>query len=529
VHVSLFKSTGARSRVLLATALAGFVHGLAFGATHPAALQWPAFASLGGIVFLLRSQRQWPLLLLCCALFWLASYAVGLRWIAEALVAPESLGIPLGSLVYGMLVVGLACASILSLWLAVVVSAPLRSDVLYCATLSSALLCGDLLRELLLPSFPWLSVGYAHIEGPFAALLPLVGVRGTGWFAQGTALFSGALVFSFRTRQPVLTLAALVGVALILPRTIPAATQERGSLRVAAYQTAVSPKDKFRASLFGRHLQDIGDFTRNQTAQLVVTPETAVPTSLRALTPAQEHFLEASVSATRALLFGAFSEDSREDVFNSAVLFQRASNNLQRTVYIKQHLAPIGEYAPPGFGWITDLLGFPITNLRSTEDPPQNFLVDDTTIIPSICQDLLYGDDLRTTTTSPRLLVNLSNVAFFKGSLVQAQLLNIARARALEQQIPVLIAANYGPTAFINASGVVERELPASLSGSLEVTVHPRSGTTLYARCGNALSDLIAGLTLATAALAPLLSRWSRPPSGGFRETCGSSASDGGS
>jgi apolipoprotein N-acyltransferase len=298
--------------------------------------------------------------------------------------------------------------------------------------------------------------------------------------------------------------------AVFLPLAIPAATQDRGSLRVAAYQTAVSPKDKFRASLFGRHLQDIGDFARNQTVQLVVTPETAVPTSLGALTPAQEHFLEGSVSATRALLFGAFSEDSRGDVFNSAVLFQRASNNLQRTVYIKQHLAPIGEYAPPGFGWLVELLDFPITNLRSTEDPPQNFVVNDTTIIPSICQDLLYGDDLRTTTTSPRLLVNLSNVAFFKAPLVRAQLLNIARARALEQQIPVLVAANYGPTALINASGIIERELPAGIPAPLEVTVHPRSGATLYARFGNELSYLIAGLTLAAAALTPLLSQRSR-------------------
>ena len=110
--------------------------------------------------------------------------------------------------------------------------------------------------------------------------------------------------------------------------------------------------------------------------------------------------------------------------------------------------------------WIVDLLNFPITNLRSTQNPPQNFVVAGTAIVPSICQDLLYGDDLRTTTTAPRMLVNLSNVAFFTAPLIRAQLLNIARARALEQQIPLLIAANYGPAAFINASGIIERELP---------------------------------------------------------------------
>ncbi|HEY6925902.1 MAG TPA: hypothetical protein VI653_20645, partial [Steroidobacteraceae bacterium] len=141
----------------------------------------------------------------------------------------------------------------------------------------------------------------------------------------------------------------------------------------------------------------------------------------------------------------------------------------------------------------------PISNPRPTQDAPRNFLVAGITIIPSICQDLLYGDDLRTTTTTPRVLVNLSNLAFFKAPLVRAQLLNIARARAMEQQVPVLIAANYGPTSFINASGVIEGELPAGMASALEVTAHPRAGVTIYARFGNSLLYLMAGLTLAAA------------------------------
>src|SRR5207237_8819454 len=141
---------------------------------------------------------------------------------------------------------------------------------------------------------------------------------------------------------------------------------------------------------------------------------------------------------------------------NSAVMLQRVADvpvAVQRTVYIKQHLAPIGEYAPPGFRWIAALLHFRISNLRATQDAPRNFAISGITVIPSVCQDLLYGDDLRTTTANPRLLVNLSNVASFKSPLARAQFLNIARARALEQQLPVLIAANYEPTALIAATG----------------------------------------------------------------------------
>jgi apolipoprotein N-acyltransferase len=507
--------------ILIVSLLAGCAQGLAFGAPYPAALQLFACTILGGIVFPLRSQRRWGLLLLACAAFWLASCATGLRWIADALLSPDMLGIALGTLVYGMLVVGLSCLSILCLWGATVLSAPIRSEVLCCAFFSSALLGADLLRELLLPSFPWLSMGYAHVEWPFAVLLPLIGVQGVGWVAQFVALLLGALCVSLavtRTAQgPTVALvtvcalgAALSSRAAAMVTTL---TRDAGSLRVVAMQTVVPVKDKFRASLFAKHLTGIGDFARSHdAAQLILTPETAVPTSLRALTPAQEQFLAGSVTASRALIFGAFAEDSRGDVFNSAVMLQRVADApaaVQRTVYIKQHLAPVGEYAPPGFRWIAALLHFRISNLRATQDAPRNFAISGITVIPSVCQDLLYGDDLRTTTANPRLLVNLSNVAFFKSPLARAQFLNIARARALEQQLPVLIAANYGPTAFIDATGVIERVLPAETEGALEVTVHPRMGTTPYARFGNAFLYLAIALTVAaTLGTAVMNSRW---------------------
>jgi apolipoprotein N-acyltransferase len=483
--------------------LAGAVHGFAFGATYPAALQLLGFTILAAIVFWLRSRRRWGTLFLCIAGFWLASSAIGLRWMADAMVSEHVLGIALGGLTYVILTAGLCWLSVLCLWITAVLSAPLRSDALCCALFSSALLCGEALREFLLPSFPWLSVGYAHIDSPFAWLLPLIGVQGVDWVVQFAVFLIGALGVSIAaTRSPrtlTLTCVALVAIGLgVSSRLVPTLTRDAGSLRVAVMQTAVSTKEKFRASLLARHLTEIGDFAQKHDAQLILTPETAVPTTLRALTPAQEQFLERIVSPSRALLLGAFAEDSRGDVFNSAVMLQQvaaAPTGVQRTTYIKQHLAPIGEYAPPGFRWIADLLNLPMSNLRSTADTPRNFQVFGVTIIPSVCQDLLYGGDLRTTSAAPRMLVNLSNVAFFSDSLARKQFLNIARARALEQQVPVLIAANFGPTAFIDADGVIERQLPPATPGALEADIRPRQGATPYARFGDAFVLLMFALT----------------------------------
>jgi apolipoprotein N-acyltransferase len=211
------------------------------------------------------------------------------------------------------------------------------------------------------------------------------------------------------------------------------------------------------------------------------------------------------ITASRALLFGAFAEDSRGDVFNSAVMLQQGAGptpHVERTTYIKQHLAPIGEYAPPGFKWIADLLDLPMSNLRSTRDSPRNFRVFGVTVVPSVCQDLLYGEDLRSTADGPRLLINLSNIEFFNDELARAQFLNVARARALEQQIPVLIAANYGPTAYIDAQSVVQQQLPFAAMEALEATVRTRQGTTPYARYGRMFLYLLLALTAAANAAA---------------------------
>jgi len=107
--------------------------------------------------------------------------------------------------------------------------------------------------------------------------------------------------------------------------------------------------------------------------------------------------------------------------------------------------------------------------------------------------------------------VNLSNVEFFNDALARAQFLNIARARALEQQVPVLIAANYGPTAYIDAQSVVSQQLPSAAIDALEVTVSMRAGTTPYARYGRVFLYLMFGLIIVAIARAAWRHRLGSP------------------
>jgi apolipoprotein N-acyltransferase len=400
------------------------------------------------------------------------------------------------------MVAGLCCISVALLVATALVSIALRSDVLVCALLGSALSIADILRELLLPSFPWLYVGYTHLDSPFAALLPYVGVQGLTWWVYFAAFAAAALLraaASRRVDRPLLAGAVILVLILLAAGHAPIEQGPAGAMRVALMQTAVPTKEKFRGSLLGRYIAELSRFAESHDADLIIAPETTIPVPLQALTAVQQGTLGHAVDSVRALLFGIFASDSKDDIFNSAVLLQRAPGTdqpLQRYVYIKQHLAPFGEYSPPGLRWLTDLLGMPMSNLRMTEDVPQNFRVFGITVIPSVCLDLLYGDDLRTTTAGPRILVNISNMAFFQDPLGPRQFLQIARARAMEQKIPVVMAANFGPTAAIDASGKVDEVLAPFAAGALDVIVRPRAAETFYARHGNLLAYAMLAIVL---------------------------------
>jgi apolipoprotein N-acyltransferase len=499
-------------------ALTGAIHGWAFGHSLAAILELGALTVLAAMCFGVDVRRRPGLVFFVVAGFWLTSYAVGLRWLGEALADPLSLGPALGSLIFFIVFVGLASISVVCMWGALWLVAPLRSGALRCALVSGALLASDFLRELLLPSFPWLSVGYAHIESPFAALMPIAGAQGVAWAAGFVALLAGFLLASLlpsRTAAragPLLCIslvAAGLGISSAVDRTLtrPAAAP----VRVALMQTAESMRDKFTASHLGAHIGAVAQFAKSHDARLIIAPETAVPTTLEVLSPIQEQTLEAGVSRSKALVFGAFAQDSSGATYNSAVLLgppADSAGSVRRSVYIKRHLAPIGEYTPRGFRWLAELLGLPMSDLRATEDPRIDFDAFGTTLIPSICLDLLYGEDLRTQTHAPRVLINLSSLAYFENGLARRQFMQIARARALEQQLPVLLAANFGPTAFIDRDGTVKGELPAGQAGALEVDVRPSLGVTPFARLGNLFSygllvlTCVAFVTLAAMRLA---------------------------
>ena len=102
----------------------------------------------------------------------------------------------------------------------------------------------------------------------------------------------------------------------------------------------------------------------------------------------------------------------------------------------------------------------------------------------TLCLDLAYPGELAATAPITGIIVNQSNFSAFAAEQVRDQFMTIARARALEQAKPVVIASNSGPTAAIDANGKVIARLPSHGAARLDVMIHPGIGSTLYATLG---------------------------------------------
>lgn len=345
----------------------------------------------------------------------------------------------------------------------------------------------DWCRGWVLTGFPWLALGYSQLPSdptlsPLAGYYPLLGVFGVGLL---TAL-SAALLVEFRRGWLFLGMLLLGGVGLQQVVW----TQDTGSqLRVALVQGNVAQNLKWDAEQYLNTLEKnaglIEAALQHRSApQLVVLPETAFPSFLQDIPEAYLATLAGELKSRNAtLLFGTVT--GTEQVYhNSGVAMGSAAQGSQR--YHKSHLVPFGESIPWGFRWFLSLAKIPMSDFAPGEAGQLPMLLGGVPVAINICYEDIFGEELIRALPVAQILVNLSNTAWFGESLAQPQHLQISRVRAVETGRPMLRATNTGMTAFIRPDGYVERVLPAFTEGVLVGEVQGYSGTTPYARWGNA-------------------------------------------
>ncbi|MCO5108950.1 MAG: apolipoprotein N-acyltransferase [Burkholderiaceae bacterium] len=377
----------------------------------------------------------------------------------------------------------------------------------------------EIARGWLFTGFPWLAIGYAHVDGPLAALAPLVGVYGVCAFAALSAWGIGAAAFAGSRGA---TARAVAG-AIALAVAPPAAGWALGGLQwsqptghrlaVRLLQGNVPQELKFDPARSLAAMQAYAAEAMRARADLTVLPETAwtVPWSATPA-PLRDALLGHLARSGGVLAIGmplpeqAAPGQAVSRLTNSVAVIDREGAIAAR--YDKRHLVPFGEFVPRGFGWFVALMNIPLGEFgRGAKlQPPLD--IDGQRVAFDVCYEDLFGEELAVQVRDgATILVNVSNIAWFGDSHALPQHLQIARMRAIELARPVLRATNTGVTAAIDARGRVVDALPTYTAGALALSLQGSAGLTPYARWGNALPLALALALALSGTLACVVAR----------------------
>ncbi|NMB75406.1 MAG: apolipoprotein N-acyltransferase [Myxococcales bacterium] len=467
-------------------------------------------------------------------------FAFLLRWPAEAMITfgglPPIAAWPILSLLWVFL--GLFWA--VPLWVARRVHAALRWPVEW--TLPVFWVASEYARNYLLSGFPWGNVGSSQARTLWLAQLASLG--GVYLVAGVVVLSNGVLAAalrSLRERRPVPRVSfSLLLIVLTASGTYGAARLSAGSrwpsgerLRIAAIQGNLDERAALRGPLaqawvIQRMLAQSRD-AASEGARVAVWPEGTLPDAVPVGVERLFGPPLAMEIAGLELIAGAAARDAHGgEVFlrNSAFALDGAGRVLGR--YDKRHLVPFGEYVPlagilpwrwfvpPGVAFFRPGAGHEPLRLAAG---PLGVLVCYEAIFPEIARE--------TVERGARLLVNITNDAWYLRSAGPAQHLNLARMRAIETGRYLVRAANCGLSAVFDDRGRTLAILPLALVPGGEARVSYQDllpaqrlvaevvlldAPTVYQRTGDAFALLC---VLASAAgLIGALIRGRRQPAG---------------
>ena len=389
---------------------------------------------------------------------------------------------------------------------------------------ASAWAVGEWLRGMVFTGFPWLASGYPQVDGPLAGFAPIVGVYGVGWVLALVAALVVQAAMRFALMRATRTAAvapdmpgasraagapgtagnglvaslapAVVAVALLVAGVLLkqiAWTQPTGpELSVRLLQGNVKQSMKFDPQGIRDAIALYQRLITEKPADLVVTPETAIPVLLQQVPPEFGSAVRRFVDATHTpVIFGAvgatMTDRGPTDFTNALFGVTPGSNEIYR--YDKHHLVPFGEFIPWGFRWFVDMMNMPLGDFARGPAVQPPFVVDGQSVALDICYEDIFGEEIaRTLRGQPKpasLLINATNLGWFGDTIALDQHLQIARMRSIETGRPMLRATNTGATAMIDVDGTVKARLPSFTVGALDVRVQGRTGTTPYIQAGN--------------------------------------------
>ncbi len=359
----------------------------------------------------------------------------------------------------------------------------------------------EFLRAYLLTGFPWELLGYSQYNYlPVVQIAELTGVWGVSFLIilVNQTLFQlflahGPLKKRSRKWQAGAFTAFLVFLTILFGYQALSKQKQRDqlvpSLKVAVIQGNIDQSLKWNPAFQEKTINLYMDLTLKygaEAADLVIWPETAVPFYFLNETRLTPQMFQLTQRTGSHLLFGspaASHQGGELQFFNRAYLL---SPEGRLSFYDKVHLVPFGEYVPlkkwlPFVGKMVQAIGDfkpgPGSNGLDHPKGKVGVLICFETIFPELSR--AYSRE------GCRLLVNITNDAWFGKTSAPYQHLSMLTFRAIENRVWVARAANTGFSAIIDSTGRITERFPLFKTGGIYATIPLREDKTFYARHGD--------------------------------------------
>jgi apolipoprotein N-acyltransferase len=428
--------------------------------------------------------------------FGLGYFLTGVSWVYVSLHDFGSMPAILAGLATFLFCAWLAVFPAASGWIAVrLVRTPGPRRL---AMAASVFVVMEWVRGWHLTGFPWLELGTSQASAsPLAGYAPYLGSYGVSLaVAVAAALLVALLSGRSWSRQRGIALAALAALFMVgaLAPLVEWTRPAGPPVSIGLIQGNVPQEMKWREEVRTRTLLEYRRMIFETKARIVVVPETALPAFLDQL-PAD--YLESLIAHARAegkeVLLGTVEREFRGDEFSYYNSVVRLAPGKMPS-YRKRHLVPFGEFIPPGFRWVLAVLKIPMSDFTSGEPRQPPLEAAGVPFGVAICYEDLFGAEVIDALPAARVLLNVSNDAWFGRSFAADQHLQASQMRALETGRWMVRSTNTGASAAIDERGRVVSRLPAFTAGALVEQVTPRDGRTPFSIWGNSVALLLAVL-----------------------------------
>ncbi len=418
-------------------------------------------------------------------LYGVGLFGSGVSWIYVSIHVHGNASLPLAAALTAVFCAALALFHALFAWTYVKFVRPLPGGML--VGFPALWVLFEWLREWAFTGFPWLYLGYAHVETSISGWAPITGVLGLSFICaiSGTCLF-----LAWRSRKPIscttyaVVLVTLWGGGAILKPTQWVGQANERPITIGMVQPNVPQEHKWDPKWYNPILQQLRIATDGLLGHdIVIWPESAIPNYFQR---AQDFIapieLRAEAAGTTLITGAPFRTPGSTAYFNGIAAVGSGTGT-----YFKQRLVPFGEYVPleAQLRGLIDFFDLPMSSFSSGPDGQKPLTAGPYRIAPFICYEIVYGSLVAESAHNAEIFVTISNDSWFGDSIGPWQHLQIAQMRGRENGRYVLRATNNGISAIIDHQGRIvkrtEQFVETTLSGEAEAML----GNTPFSRFGN--------------------------------------------